>query len=453
MAGALFCDTLLRFPEDAMPIRFNHDNSAFDATLAAQAPASMQNTVGVEPLSNQNTLPLEDTVSPAGSTLPTGRQTQGVSRLTILPEVSADDGAWKWVTTSRSRFHIERQLGEGGAGEVLLATDHDIGRQVALKKIRSEMQSAEALARFIQEIRTVGRLEHPNIVPIHDVGMDELGNYYFVMKYVRGETLEDIISRLRSGDAATHAQWPFERRVTAFRGLCEAVAFAHDNGIVHRDIKPANVMIGQHSEVLLMDWGIARHVQAGKGDPEDRIVGEDRDEIAGDARQSWFRTRIGALIGTPAYMAPEQAQGKPADVGSDIYSLNVLFYEWLALKHYLEDKESLSEVLEGVIRDEAPLASFLPQKHQSPVPPELGWFLRKGMQKEPRDRYLSVQQMLDRLELRSQGIFPIQCHLTFVKRMNMGFSRFSDRHPMFVTGVIFLGIPLAIGASIWSMVS
>jgi len=272
------------------------------------------------------------------------------------------------------------------------------------------------------------------------------------MKYVRGETLEDIIARLRDGDPATHAQWPFERRVQVFRGLCEAVAFAHESGIVHRDIKPANVMVGPHGEVLLMDWGIARQVRPDQGCPEDRIIGEDRDEIAGDARASWFRTRIGALIGTPAYMAPEQAQGKSAEFRSDVYSLCVLFYEWLSLRHYLEDKSTLSEVLEGVIRDDAPLASFVSQRHQPPVPPELGWFLRKGMQKEPKDRYQSVQEMLDRLELRSEGIFPIQCHLTFVKRLNMAFSRFSDRHPMFVTGVIFLGIPLAIGATIWSVI-
>jgi len=440
-----------------MPVRFHHDESAFDATLAAQHPASMQKTVDLEPVSTQNTLPLTPTVGaaevPAGAAPTMGSKNQGVARLTILPEVTTTEGEWKWVTTSRSRFHLERPLGEGGAGEVLLATDHDIGRPVALKKIRAEMMSPEALARFIQEIRTVGRLEHPNIVPIHDVGLDEQGGYYFIMKYVRGETLEDVITRLREGHPATHAQWPFERRVQTFYGLCEAVAFAHENGIVHRDIKPANVMIGQHGEVLLMDWGIARQQQAGKQAPEERMDGEDRDEIAGDARASWFRTRIGALIGTPAYMAPEQAQGKPADFRSDVYSLCVLFYELLTLRHYLEDKSTLSEVLEGVIRDEAPLASFVPQKHQSPVPPELGWFLKKGMQKDPKDRFESVQQMLDRLDLRAQGIFPVQCHLTFVKRLNMAFSRFSDRHPMIVTGAIFLGIPLAIGASIWSLVS
>ncbi|PKN27093.1 MAG: serine/threonine protein kinase [Deltaproteobacteria bacterium HGW-Deltaproteobacteria-22] len=437
-----------------MPVCHHPNETAFDATLAAQLPASMQNTLDVEPVSTQKTLPLSETLgTTVAATNPSETKTRDAARMTILPEVSADDGEFRWVTTSRTRFQVNRQLGEGGAGEVLLAMDHDIGRQVALKKIRTEMQSPEALVRFIQEIRTVGRLEHPNIVPIHDVGRDEQGQYYFVMKYVRGETLEDIIARLRDGDTATHGLWPFERRVQVFRGLCEAVAFAHECGIVHRDIKPANVMVGPHGEVLLMDWGIARQTRPDLTCPDERIVGEDRDEIAGDARASWFRTRIGALIGTPAYMAPEQAQGKPAEFRSDVYSLSVLFYEWLVLKHYLEDKSTLSEVLEGVIRDDAPLASFVAQKHQSPVPPELGWFLKKGMQKDPGDRYQSVQQMLDRLELRSQGIFPIQCHLTFVKRLNMAFSRFSDRHPMIVTGAIFLGVPLAIGTTIWSIIS
>jgi len=434
-----------------MSERHPSENAAFDATLAAQVPASMQITQTGGPVSTRETVPLTETLAAGSSIEPSAARPAAATRLTVLPEVTTTEGEWRWVTTSRSRFLVERALGEGGAGEVLLATDQDIGRQVALKRIRTEIQSPEALARFIQEIRTVGRLEHPNIVPIHDVGIDEQGGYYFVMKYVRGETLEDVIAGLRAGDPGALAQWPVERRVQIFRGLCEAVAHAHENGFVHRDLKPANVMVGPHGEVLLMDWGIARQ-QRQDGPPEQRVLGEDRDEIAGDARASWFRTRVGALIGTPAYMAPEQAQGKPAEPRSDVYSLSVLFYELLTLRHYLEDKQSLTEVLEGVIREEAPMASFVPQKHQPPVPPELGWFLKKGMQKDPKDRFQSVDEMIRRLDLRAQGVFPIQCHLTFVKRLNMGFSRFSDRHPMLLTGLIFLGVPAAIGGVIWSLI-
>ncbi len=448
-----------------MSERHPSENAAFDATLAAQVPTSMQATLAGGPVSTRETVPLTETMPVNGTPTTNSAAARNsavggnpavnppaAARLTVLPEVAASEGEWRWVTTSRSRFLVERPLGEGGAGEVLLATDQDIGRQVALKRIRTEIQSPEALARFIQEIRTVGRLEHPNIIPIHDVGIDEQGGYYFVMKYVRGETLEDVIARLRSGDPGTLAQWPVERRVQVFRGLCEAVAHAHENGFVHRDIKPANVMVGPHGEVLLMDWGIARQQRDEGTNPEQRVLGEDRDEIAGDARASWFRTRVGALIGTPAYMAPEQAQGKPAEPRSDVYSLCVLFYELLTLRHYLEDKQSLTEVLEGVIGEEAPMASFVPQKHQPPVPPELGWFLKKGMHKDPRDRFQSVEEMIRRLDLRAQGVFPIQCHLTFVKRLNLGFSRFSDRHPMLITGLIFLGVPAAIGGMIWSVI-
>ncbi len=438
----------------------NRENAAFDATLAAGPPSSMQDTVTGGPISARPTVALPETlaqgspvVGKTASTVESPPTGPSAARLTVLPQAAASDGEWRWVTTSRARFQVERVLGEGGAGEVLLAVDHDIGRSVALKKIRTEVQSPEALARFIQEIRTVGCLEHPNIVPIHDVGIDERGGYYFVMKYVRGESLEEVISRLRSGDAATLAQWPFERRVQVFRGLCEAVAYAHEQGYVHRDIKPANVMIGPHGEVLLMDWGIARRLRGGGDFPERGLQGEDRDEIAGDARASWFRTRVGALIGTPAYMAPEQAQGKPAEPRSDVYALCVLFYELLTLRHYLEDKQSLTDVLEGVIREEAPMASFVPQRHQPPVPPELGWFLKKGMHKDPDHRFQTVQQMIERLDLRSQGVFPIQCHLTFVKRMNLGFTRFSDRHPLLITGMIFLGVPAALGGVIWSILT
>ena len=113
------------------------------------------------------------------------------------------------------------------------------------------MESPEALARFVEEIRTTGGLEHPNIVPIHDVGLDEKGRYYFIMKYVDGETLESILARLRAGDRETHARYGFERRVEIFKGVLEAIAYAHARGYIHRDIKPANIMVGAFGEVLV----------------------------------------------------------------------------------------------------------------------------------------------------------------------------------------------------------
>src|SRR5262249_26554491 len=161
--------------------------------------------------------------------------------------------------------------------------------------------------RFVEEIRTIGRLEHPNIVPIHDVGVDERGDYYFVMKFVDGETLESIIDKLAAGDRAYHAKFGFERRVQIFLALLEAVRFAHTRGIVHRDIKPANVMVGAYGEVVLMDWGIAKSLH---GDSVPEETPRPLVHASGSRRGTLFETQLGQLVGTPAYMSPEQARGE-----------------------------------------------------------------------------------------------------------------------------------------------
>ena len=183
-------------------------------------------------------------------------------RSTVLPRVEMVGSTPRLVSQGKLRYEHTRHLGQGGVGEVLGARDNDIDRDVAVKRLRPEVSSPATIARFVEEVRTVGRLEHPNIVPIHDVGVDERGEYYFVMKYVDGETLESIIEKLAAGDPLYHAHYTFERRVRIVRALLEALAFAHRKGIVHRDIKPANVMIGAYRRSRLDGLGIAKQLRA-----------------------------------------------------------------------------------------------------------------------------------------------------------------------------------------------
>jgi serine/threonine-protein kinase len=256
--------------------------------------------------------------------------------------------------------------------------------------------------------------------------VDGDGSLYFVMRCVQGETLESVIERLRAGDRAAHAHWTMERRAHVFRQLLDAVAFAHDRGFVHRDIKPANVMVGEHGEVFLMDWGIAKSTST----PD---LG-------------------GAVIGTPAYMSPEQARGEAVDVRSDIYSLSVLFHELLSLRHYLHDRRTLEGVLEGVQNAHAQFPSFVPSTHQAPAPADLSWFVRKGLAKHAGGRYQTVREMIDRLDAREEGLVPIQCHLTFTKRVARGFLGVIDRHPLAFTCALALAVLafLALGGvAIW----
>jgi serine/threonine protein kinase len=360
--------------------------------------------------------------------------------LTVLPRIAPEGAPAPSMPHEQvPRYQPLGALGEGGMGEVVKVHDHDIGRVVALKRLKPEMRQSPSVTRFIDEIRVIGQLEHPNIVPIHDVGVDAEGRHYFVMKYVHGETLESIIEKLAAGDEDYHRRYGFERRVQLFLGILEAIAFAHDAGFIHRDIKPANVMVGRFGEVVVMDWGIAK-----------RIGGKD---VAGTAVRpsgSALQTHVGALVGTPAYMSPEQARGQgDLDERSDIYSLCVLFYELLTLRNPLLEKSSMDEVLHAISHESFTIASFVrqPSAHQSPVPAELAWFLHKGLMKNKADRYPSVNAMIERLERRMEGNIPIQCHVTFTKRVTRAWITAIDRHPGLFTallGLTLLAIPAAI---------
>jgi serine/threonine-protein kinase len=372
----------------------------------------------------------------------------GSVRTTILPRVEISGDRPTLVHEARSRFEPLRSLGEGGAGEVTAAMDHDIGRTVAVKKIRADAKCDEMVVRFVEEIRTIGALEHPNVIPIHDVGIDEAGDYYFVMKYVDGETLESIIARLKSGDAEAHRQYGFEARVQIFRGLLEAVAFAHSRGVVHRDIKPANVMIGRFGEVLLMDWGIAKSIR-GEGVGLDDTTIEQAVQKCGDTSR-FARTQIGAIIGTPIYMSPEQAQGEPVDERSDVYSLTVLFHELLCLTHYLEGRTELNHVLSGVVSLPLQITKMKASPHQPIVPMDLRWYLKKGMEKDRMRRYQSAREMIDRLDARTDGRVPIQCHVTFTKRVNAEWTRLVERHPLVFTAAILVVVAGLATMPIWT---
>ncbi|MBK8697929.1 MAG: serine/threonine protein kinase [Deltaproteobacteria bacterium] len=197
------------------------------------------------------------------------RVSPGRSRSTVLP--TWDGGAV--FREGQLRYERLQSLGEGGMGEVSLARDHDIERRVAIKRLRPEHANTSALLRFAQEVRTIGSLEHPNIVPVHDVGIDEEGQHYFVMKYVEGETLESVIEKLQAHDPATERRFPIEARAQLFLGILRAVQYAHARGIIHRDIKPANIMVGPYGEVMLMDWGLARPVRGAEVVFPDEVPG------------------------------------------------------------------------------------------------------------------------------------------------------------------------------------
>jgi serine/threonine protein kinase len=359
---------------------------------------------------------------------------KSTTRSAVLPRA----GETGLVEQGAERYAKKKVLGEGGMGEVILAEDRDIGRNVALKYLHAGTD-ASALARFVDEIRIVGSLEHPNIVPIHDVGVDENSRYYFVMKHVEGETLEDIIVKLQAGDPEYVARYTFTTRAEIFIALLRALQFAHANGYVHRDIKPANVMIGKFGEVMLMDWGVAKRCKA----PEE--VGgsvKTEEDMTKSVRERLFTTRRGAIVGTPAYMSPEQARGdvESIDERSDIYCATVLFAEWMNLRHYLGEPQNLAQLLDA-IQKQPPPAARAGSTHpaQGSTPAEYLHFVERGLQKDPAERYQSVSEMIGYLEDALDGRVHVLCPVTLTKRVTRELGRFTDRHPLVAMNALFGG--------------
>jgi serine/threonine-protein kinase len=203
-------------------------------------------------------------------------------------------------------YELRELLGRGGMGEVLLGHDGVIGREVAIKRMRQASAGPDAELRFLREAKIQARLQHPAIVPVHELGRDADGRPYFTMKRLAGVTLE----ALRGG--------PLQRLLRAFVDVCLAIEFAHEHGVIHRDIKPTNIMLGDFGEVYVLDWGVARIIDDGSASAsvQDIVTAEGE-------------TQVGAVMGTPGYMAPEQALGYAMTPAIDVYALGCVLFELL----------------------------------------------------------------------------------------------------------------------------
>ena len=287
------------------------------------------------------------------------------------------------------RYTNEGLLGEGGMGAVLLCTDRQIGRRVAMKVIRADHRaSRRAETRFVREARVQGQLEHPAVVPVYDLGVDPEGAIYFTMKRVRGDTLGDILAR-PAGEGA----YSRHKLLSALARVCLAVDFAHRRGVLHRDLKPANVMLGDYGEVYVLDWGLAKLRDA----PE--LDDDDEDRVAVDLSGE---TAPGAILGTPGYMSPEQLRPGDEGVGraADVYSLGAILFELLTGAP-LHDRSSMASVIASTLEGVEARPSV--RAPEADVAPELEAICVRATALEPADRFVSARDLHDSLERYLEG--------------------------------------------------
>jgi len=285
------------------------------------------------------------------------------------------------VRLSLPAYELGGLLGRGGMGDIVQGRDRKIGRDVAIKQLRTDTPSAEAVARFLREARIQARLEHPSIVPVHELGRDAQDVPYFTMKKLTGRTLQELLA----SDAVPRRQ----RLLRMFADICLAVEFAHARGVVHRDLKPANVMCGDFGEVYVLDWGLARIVD----EQEPSASASFSLEISADVSSVGGMTQAGTMLGTPGWMAPEQIENASV-VGTeaDVYALGAILFEILAGEPvHPRGQGALTSTLVGVTEG--------PQQRRPDrnVPPELDALCTAALATDPRQRP-SAKELAERLQ-------------------------------------------------------
>ena len=351
----------------------------------------------------------------------------GAAGRSTIP-AAPDDTSAPLVELPRNerRYAIVGEHKAGGQGRILEAEDRWLHRRVALKAPLGLSSGSEA--RFVREAMVTARMQHPAIVPVYDAGRDAQGRPFFAMKMVHGHSLRDVIAKRRTLDERL-ALLP---NVIA---VVEAIAYAHSQGVIHRDLKPSNVLIGPFGETVVIDWGLAKTL-----DEPDDVVDQESDTDPVASRSSSDLTRQGDIVGTPQYMAPEQAAGQAADERADVYALGAMLYELLSgdAPYPIDSGKVLEAVVAG---PPAPIG-----KKQPGVPEDLAAIVDRAMARRREERYPTAAQLVDDLQRFQTGRLLASRRYSAWQRAQ----RFIAKHRALVAFLILLVATIAIAG--WRVV-
>ena len=344
------------------------------------------------------------------------------------------------IRSGGERFDLGELLGEGGLSTVHEARDVSLRRLVALKFLkRSDNVAAE---KFIEEAQITAQLQHPNIVPVYDLGYDAQGRQFLAMKSVEGDELAAVITRAHKSTGGRGAGDSLRGVLAIFCKVCDAVSYAHSCGVIHRDLKPANIMVGAFGEVLVMDWGLAKPIGFTTEQIDDAEVATlDRaDRVTTDRRIGGAETLHGTVQGTPAYMAPEQAiSGSSLNEGCDIYALGGILYTVISGQQPIEG-DTIEDLLASVIEHE-----LQPPSRRVPtagVPSELEAIVLKAMAFRRQDRYASVLDLKDEIEAYLDNRYVAAARYSLFQRLQ----KWVRRHPTAGVTIVMSVLVLAIAS-------
>ncbi|MCM8540555.1 MAG: serine/threonine protein kinase [Lentisphaeraceae bacterium] len=321
------------------------------------------------------------------------------------------------------RYSHFQEVNRGGLKKIISANDEVTDRLVAiafLKKKNPQLESS-----FVHEARLNAKLQHPNIIPIYDIGYDEEQGPFFTMKLIEGESLGQILSSLRESKELTSAKYPQNEMVEIFRKVCDAVYYAHNCGVIHLDLKPENIQIGRFGEVLVCDWGMAK------------VLDEECNEIfISDNSEGLANVTLnGEVKGTPGYMAPEQIEGQSKDQRTDIYGLGCILYSLLTWELPIEGKD-LTEVLSNTTKGK--FKSPIDRSPEKGIPDSLNAVVMKCMKVSPTERYQSVKEVIDEVDRFSRGFSTQALDAGFKKQLILLYRRNSVICQIVFAALLFL---------------
>ncbi|WP_182865629.1 serine/threonine protein kinase [Rhodopirellula sp. JC639] len=294
------------------------------------------------------------------------------------------------------RYSGMREIARGGNGVLHAAFDPVTGRTVAIKMLHADHRNVpNEKRRLLREARVTAQLQHPNTIPVYEIGNDLVHGIYFTMKLISGINLFEILKQIARGDEEISKRYPQQRRISALADACLALSYAHARGVIHRDVKPENIWLGNFGEVYLLDWGTAK-VWGSMDDQTVTRYDASKLKKEEDEQQLLTLTGGGQRPGTPLYMSPEQIQGtRSIDERSDIFNVGVCMYELLAIREPFRGA-NIDQTFRNIISGEVP-----PPSEKAPernIPKAADEVVMRALRKKPHERFQTMREMLEALE-------------------------------------------------------